>query len=212
MRWWDWAAADRWVDRRDRYAADDDRAFWRHGSRRLSGLSRFDETLIAGGSAIAICGVMLAIFLLFDPRRFGEHGVAGGYEQYAIFQLSHAHALAVTAVANVHDLLSTTLAKAAFGMRLGPDWISAIFGIIAATAAVALIRKRLLWGLWVIVTLGTLVVFVSNERYLLAILPLSVIGWWNLLRAIDLRLPRATGNALFRAQRCLFRGPGPEFH
>jgi hypothetical protein len=164
---------------------------------------------VIAGSAILICGAIVAVFLLFDPRRFGEHGVAGGYEQYAIFHLSHFHELAATASANTGDLLGQTIAKATFGMPLGPPWLNAIAAIIAVAPAIALVRKRLFWGLWVVTTLATLVMFVSNDRYLLAILPLTVIGWWNLLRAINLRLPRKIGNAIFGM--LLVIGMGPNF-
>jgi hypothetical protein len=166
------------------------------------------RNMIAGW-AILICSAMVAVFLLCDPRRFGEHGVAGGYEQYAMHQLSHPHELATTAAANLSDLLGLTMTKASFGMSFGPTWVNVIAGLVAIAAAVALIAKRLFWGLWVIITLATLVMFVSNDRYLLAILPLTVVGWWSLLRTINLRLPRRVGNALFVA--LLIIGLGPNF-
>ena len=166
------------------------------------------RNMIAAG-AIAICAAIVGIFLLFDPRRFGQHGVAGGYEQYAIFQLSHTHELAITAAANVRDLLSITLAKAAFGMRFGPNWLNAIIGVIAAVVAMSLIFKRLLWGLWVMITIATLVMFVSNDRYLLSIVPLIVLGWWNCLRVLNLKLPRLLANFIFVC--LLVFGIGPNF-
>jgi hypothetical protein len=163
------------------------------------------RSIIAGG-AIFICGAIVVIFFLFDPRRVGEHG-GGGYEQYAIFHLFRSHDLVTTAAANTRDLLSQTIAKATFGMPFGPPWLNAVIAIIAVVPAVALIFKRLFWGLWVIITLATLVIFVSNDRYLLAILPMTVIGWWNLLRAINLRLPRRAGNAIFGVLLLVGMGP-----
>jgi hypothetical protein len=148
------------------------------------------------GAAIAICAVVVATFLIFDPRRTAGHGLAGGYEQYAINQLSQMHGLWFTASANIRALLDPILAKSAFGMRLWPASMNALFGVTVAMAAAALITKRLLWGLWVILTLLAVVLFVSNDRYLLPILPLMVLGWWNLVRAIDARMPSRFGNAV----------------
>jgi hypothetical protein len=161
----------------------------------------------AAAIAIAICIATLALFLVFDPRRFGKSGAIGGYEGYALFQLSHLHSLCVSAAANLKDLLSLSLAKAAFGMNLGLPWLNALFGLLAIGAAIALIRKRLLWGLWVLLALSELIMFVSNERYLLPIVPLIVLGWWNLLRGINSFFPRRIGNALFAL--LLFMGLGP---
>jgi hypothetical protein len=159
------------------------------------------------GGAILFCAAIVGTFLLFDPRRFEGHGVAGGYEQYAIHQLSQSHVLALTAAANIRALLDPILAKAAFGMRLWPLWINAVMGVIVAATAVALITRRLLWGLWVILTLATVVLFVSNDRYLLPILPLIVLGWWMLVRTINLRFPNRLGNII--AGFLLVLGTGP---
>lgn len=147
------------------------------------------------GAAIALCGAVVGMFLAFDPRRFGGHGFAGGYEQYAIHQLSQMHTLAFTASENIRALLNPLVAKAAFGM---PLWgiMNPVFAVIAVAATVALIAKRLLWGLWVILTFATVTLFVSNDRYLLSILPLMVLGWWGLVRAINLRLPGRLGNCI----------------
>jgi hypothetical protein len=147
------------------------------------------------GAALVICALVVCTFILFDPRRSAGHGLAGGYEEYAINQLSLTHVLWLTATANIRSLLDPILAKAAFGMRLLPG-MNAPFGIIVAAAAMALITKRLLWGLWVILTLVPLVLFVSNDRYLLPILPFMVLGWWNLVRGIDAKIPGRLGNAV----------------
>jgi hypothetical protein len=136
------------------------------------------------------------MFVLFDPRRSAGHGLAGGYEEYAINQLSQVRGLRIIVAANIRALLDPLLAKTAFGMRLWPKWTNPVFGIAVAAAATALIAKRLLWGLWVILTLVTVILFVSDDRYLLPILPLMVLGWWNLVRAIDLRMPGRLGHAV----------------
>jgi len=146
-----------------------------------------------------LCLVTVASFLLFDPRRLAGHGPAGLYEQYAFHQLTHdlPKELRTTALGNLRDLLQVTSPRAIFGMDLVYDWLNAVFGVIILMAGVALIRHHPFWGLWVIMTLLTLILLISDYRYILQILPLLVVGWWNLLRAINLRLPRRIGNGVF---------------
>jgi hypothetical protein len=159
------------------------------------------------GAAIGLCAAVVGAFVIFDPRRAAGHGIAGGYEEYAITELSQARVLWFNARENIQALLDPILAKTAFGMRLWPAWVSALSGVAVAIAAVALITKRVLWGLWVILTLLTVILFVSNDRYLLSILPLIVLGWWNVIRGINQRVAGRLGNVL--AGALLFAGMGP---
>jgi hypothetical protein len=153
----------------------------------------------AAAIAVVGCLVAAAFFLLLDPRRLPGHSPAGLYEQYAFHQLTHnlPHELGTTAVNNLCDLLKITAPRAIFGMDLLYDWSNMAFAGIALAAGIALIRQRLFWGLWVIITLLTLVLLISNYRYMLPILPLLVVSWWNLLLWINTRLPRRVGNWAF---------------
>jgi Dolichyl-phosphate-mannose-protein mannosyltransferase len=144
---------------------------------------------------IGIIAGVVGLFVLLDPRRAAGHVLPMGYEQYAINQLSQLSGLRLTATANIRALLDPILVKSAFGMRLLPG-MNSVFGIAVAASAVALIARRLLWGLWVILTLAAVILFVSNDRYLLAILPLMVLGWWNLVRKINLQLSGRLGSAI----------------
>jgi hypothetical protein len=157
-------------------------------------------------AAVGVCVLVVAIFMVFDPRRAAGHGFAGGYEQYAIFQLSHSHMLWLTATANTRALLDPIFVKAAFGMRLLLG-MNAPFGVLVIVAAIALIIKRLVWGLWVILTIVPLILFVSNDRYLLPILPLMVLGWWNFVRAAEARIPGRFGTAAILFLLALGMGP-----
>jgi hypothetical protein len=152
------------------------------------------------GGAIVLCALLLGIFLLLDPRRKAGHGLAGGYEQYAFHQLTHFQELKAAALVNLGRLFNPLVVKAVFGMRLGSGWLwwlNALFGAVSMAGAVALIGKRLFWGLWVIVLLATVILTVSDDRYLLPILPLFVLAWWNIVRSVNLRLPLRLGNTAF---------------
>jgi hypothetical protein len=153
----------------------------------------------AAAVSVVLCLVAVAVFLVLDPRRIPGHGPAGLYEQYAFHQLTDRlpHVLRVNAVNNLYDLLVITAPRAVFGMDLLLDPANVVFACIVLAAGVALIRKRLFWGLWIIITLLTLILLLSVYRYMLQILPLLILGWWNLLRSINLRFPRRLGNVVF---------------
>jgi hypothetical protein len=152
---------------------------------------------LKAAGAIALCAGILVVFFVFDPRRRG-HGLVSGYLQYAVHQLTHFDDLRTAIELNFGRLLNPLIAKAAFGLRLGGWWWpNAIFGFCIIAAAVALIRKRMLWGLWVIALVATLLMTVSDDRYFLPILPLIVLGWWDAIRRFNLRFPTAVGNWIF---------------
>jgi hypothetical protein len=159
------------------------------------------------GLGFAFCAIVVGGFFFVDPRRFAGHGFAGGYEQYAIHQLSQFQELKTTAAANLQALLDPIVAKAAFGMRLWPPLANPIVAVVVTLAAVALIFRRLFWGLWVVLTFATVILFVSNDRYLLPILPMLVLGWWMLVRAINTRLPNRFGNSIALILLLLSVGP-----
>ncbi|MGD0141068.1 MAG: glycosyltransferase family 39 protein [Tepidisphaeraceae bacterium] len=149
--------------------------------------------------AIALCVALLAIFLILDPRRNAGQGL-GGYEQYAINHFRDFPQLKAAVSLNLFRLCHLLIVKSVFGLPLGPGklWpLNVLFGVVSVTAAVALIAKRAFWGLWVIALLATVTLTVADDRYLLPILPLMVLGWWNMIRSINLRLPARLANPAF---------------
>jgi hypothetical protein len=153
--------------------------------------------------------IAISLFLFFDPRRIAGAGPAGDYERGAFSVLTHGfwRWMSVEGAANVKDLFGLTAARAMFGMPLGTWWLNAIFGAVVLAGGVALLGERLLWGLWVILTLVMLVVLMSHDRYFVQILPLMVLGWWRILRRVNLRLPARAGNYLFGLLLLLGVGP-----
>jgi hypothetical protein len=149
--------------------------------------------------AIALCVALLGTFLFLDPRRNAGQGL-GGYEQYAINHFRVFPQLKAAASFNLSRLSHLLIVKSVFGLPLGPGawWpLNALFGAVSVAAAVALIAKRAFWGLWVIALLATVTLTVADDRYLLPILPLMVLGWWNMIRSINLRLPARLANPAF---------------
>jgi len=155
-------------------------------------------------AAVAVVIVLAIIFFRIDPRHATSAGPSHGYEKTVFHALFRGDVLDVThdrlntkIAANVRDLLGHTAAKAAFGMPLGNRWLNAIFGSIILAGGLALSRQRLIWGLWVLVTLAILILLISNDRYVLQAMPLLVLGWWRTLIAVQRRLPRTIGNFVF---------------
>jgi hypothetical protein len=155
----------------------------------------------------AIALIAILTFLILDPRHHSNNN--GSYETYALATLGRnlSTRLHNEIPANVQDLLNLTVARSIFGMPLGTPWLNAFFGIILFLAGLSLLRINLLWGLWVAATFAMLVIFVSHDRYLLQILPLMVLGWWRLIKAINLQLPQTLGNLIFLC--LLFIGIAP---
>lgn len=151
------------------------------------------RNLLAAGVAGGLCVAAVGAFLWLAS------GHLGFYQQYAIDQLwrDFSSGSRSAVIANARDLFGLTAAKAVFGMPLGTRWINVIFGSIVILCGIALVRQRVLWGLWTTLTILMMLLLISNDRYLLQILPLLVLGWWRLLRAVNLRLGARSGNGLF---------------
>jgi hypothetical protein len=146
-----------------------------------------------------VIAALIALFIRFDPRHAVNAIRSESYETTVLNDLTSnlQHRLSVDVPANFVDLFALSAARSAFGMPLGTWWINAIFGSIILAASLALIRKRLLWALWIAVTLAILILIQSHDRYMLEILPLLVLGWWRLMLTMNRLLPRKLGNAIF---------------
>jgi hypothetical protein len=153
-------------------------------------------------ASLAALGIVAALILLLiwlDPRRAAGSSSLQSYEDVAIYQLTHnlGDRLQTVVVANLKDLFGLTAGRAVVGMPLGTWWLNAILGTTVLAAGIALVRKQLLWGLWIAINIATMIFFVSHDRYIVQILPLLVLGWWLTIQGIAHRLPRTIGNWVF---------------
>ena len=89
------------------------------------------------------------------------------------------------------------IAKAAFGMPLGTP-LNVLLNFTVIGLGVALVRVRPLWGMFVLTTVGiVLLVPKPQERYFLPVLPLLVYAWWSGIRWVNQRLPARWANWAF---------------
>lgn len=154
--------------------------------------------------AVAVLAVLVAFFVR-DPRRNnpgapssgGGTGAVGAYEEPMLKPGWWRTTFRAVFTRNVPELAESSIAKAAFGMALGPG-VNTVLGATIVVLGVGLARRRPLWGLWVLMTLAiALLIPKVLDRYFLPVLPLLVLAWWSFLRRVNERLPARWANAAF---------------
>ncbi len=144
--------------------------------------------------------VALAGFFLLDPRLGNSDRRLGDYEAPLLHSLARdpageAYRIFVT---NLTELLTPLTPETLFGTELGWWGLNILFGIAALAAGVATIRRRTLWGVWVLATIAMMLVAPSViDRYLLPIVPILSYGWWRFMAWISRRQPRRWASAAF---------------
>jgi hypothetical protein len=165
-------------------------------------------SIVRGGARwkdIGICfGIVAAagvIFYIFDPREHGISNLMGGYEEDFFHEkLTHLGALARHVVENIVQVFSYSAAQTMFGTPLAPKlWgPDELVGIVLFALSIWLLRRRVVWGLWVILSYSMMLVVIRPlDRYFLSVLPLLVYAWWQFLVWLNNRYSPRVGNALF---------------
>jgi hypothetical protein len=95
---------------------------------------------------------------------------------------------------NVPKMFGEAAPETIFGHQWGPVVDQILGVVILVIGGVMLLRRRVLWGLWIACTvLMMLTVLPTNAilpRYLLPVLPLLVYGWWLAIVWLNKNLPR----------------------
>lgn len=142
-------------------------------------------------SYVAIAALILVSLLLaraLDPRltRLADLSL----DERTLHRLIEQEPVHRALTKNLPQLLNEAASEAAFGVDLGPV-ASVPVSLIVLAAGIALMRRRVLWGLLVLAFTAQWLLFVVADRYFLAILPLLVFGWWQ-AAAANSRLPAPT--------------------
>jgi len=146
--------------------------------------SRFKWALIAGAAGVLL--VALAIRLA-DPR------MANGFtllskerELLQVFQNLPATASRVASF-NAPELFTDVTPRAIFGNKLGiwPLDVAVSFAVLGAGAV--LIRRRLAWTALVAIYFVQWLLIFPDSRYFLPVLPLIILGWWDLAVLLSAR-------------------------
>jgi len=147
--------------------------------------------------AVTVAVLLTAVvFLRVDLRR--DRAAMPEYEDDLLRTTStHFGGMVRQAVTeNIPQLCESTLAKALFGCPIGPG-LNTLAAILVVGLGVWLLRRRVLWGLWVLGTIAMLLVFKPLDRYMLQVLPLLVFAWWSCLRLLHGRLPARWADLVF---------------
>ena len=151
---------------------------------------RFGAALV---STLMIAMVAIAIYTL-DPRR----SVTGmdRYEEQVIQRVSNVgqwlrECVGPNLLAFCHNTLPMTFFG--FSFTLVGDFI--VSGVLLSLC-LWLLRVRPVWALWVLATTFTMVGVVPSSRYLLPLMPILLLAWWNLARYANLRLGRGYGGCV----------------
>ena len=164
-------------------------------------LSMFRRPVRAGrvavGGAILVAAVAAAVvFYSLDPRKGTRPDYTGDYEFAFLDALTQgSHQLADKLRTNLKALVHPSASEAVFGIEFGHlDLgrlrlsVSAIPSLLCLAAGLLVFRRRLLWGVWVSVTLLMMAVTVVHVRYFLQVMPLLLYGWWLAVVWLNSRL------------------------
>ena len=152
-------------------------------------------TWLAGGAAVAAAAAV-TVGVTF-------HRLGGDYERVFLDAMNNpGEVTRVMFRRNLPEVLHPGAAEAVFGV----DWghlkrgnvlpLGAIPSLLSIAAGVALIRRRLLWGVWVAMSVVMMLVTLVEVRYFLQVLPLLLYGWWLMLVAADRALAARLGSRL----------------
>ncbi|MGH7215441.1 MAG: hypothetical protein ACREIT_11815, partial [Tepidisphaeraceae bacterium] len=158
----------------------------------LAGRDRSRRRVALGTVAALVAAVV--VFWVLDPRRTTGARALGDYEDQTVTQLTGdpAARLAYVVRHNVPVMFRHIATEAAFGHEMGPG-LTELFGVAVIALGVALVRRRVLWGLLVSSTVGMMLLVLPEDailpRYVLPVLPLLVYAGWRTVLWLN-RLPR----------------------
>jgi len=141
----------------------------------------------------ALLLVVVFAFHTLDPRRSSDDS----YEQGVIksIAVNFDTTLPSTLITNLRQLLEIATTDAMLQIRFGVFNIP--ISLLLIGLGIALVRRRVLWGLFVALNVAMMVVLLPLDRYFLPIIPLLVFAWWLALRSVSRWLPNPWGNLLF---------------
>jgi len=152
-------------------------------------------TWLLVGSGIAS---VIALMLHLDPRAPTRSGTMGQYEEFVVQQFTTD--VDQTASRMVHEnvphLLNEIAADALFGIEFG-TWLTPVFSVVVLALGLVVAKKHPVWGLWVGLTVATMVLIQPVDRYLLPVLPMLIFGWWTTLSWLNHHIRRPLGDVVF---------------
>jgi len=160
----------------------------------IVGSHRLFHTSLITGMIACVVGI-----LFVDPRWSGTAGTNDaasnlpGYEHWLLMQLQHIDTLWHTIITDhIPKFFEPHLAEAIFGFELGPG-INTVAGLLILGLGVHLCRYRLLWGMWFMMMIGTMLIAEPAVRYTLPLIPLVAFAWWQAVARVEHWMPTPRG-------------------
>ena len=163
---------------------------------RHQGARRGSLILLAGGAIL-----MLLLFSLVDPR---QHTHSGFW--LAIAYLQRRAMVGGILTQSVPKLFEETMVETAFASEM-VDGLDSVLAILLIGSAIFLVKRRILWGLLVMLWVIASLLHVPLARYLLPIVPLLAYGWWLIAQWISSRLQPPWDGRLCVAMILLWLAP-----
>lgn len=160
-------------------------------------------------AAFVVLAVVIIGFIRLDPRRANNAAQLGQYEQAVIEVASHGSEFVnLVFKVNIPGLFEPAASEAMFGLDMGVG-LNTIGSIVAIGIGLSLFRYRFLWGMFYLLTVLMMIAVLPRDRYFLAVLPLVIYGWWQMLVWVERRLPPKWNRIAFLA--LLFLGSATNF-
>jgi hypothetical protein len=154
--------------------------------------------VLLGAGFVAATVTAGVLFYALDPRRGDHQTDAGDYERVFLHTLARDPAGFARNMLgrNLPEVLHPGAAEAVFGFDLGhlgfapPYWVpmGVAPSLLTIGAGVWLLRRRLLWGMWVAMTVAMMLATLVEVRYFLQALPLLLYAWWLMLSGADAKV------------------------
>ena len=144
---------------------------------RHQGARRGSLILLAGGALL-----MVLLFSLVDPRQRSHSDFWLAKTRYSLPTM-----VSGILTQSVPKLLEETVVETAFASEVGAG-LDSVLAILLIGSAIFLVRRRVLWGLLVMLWVIASLLHVPLARYLLPIIPLLAYGWWLIAQWISSRL------------------------
>ncbi|HEV2295389.1 MAG TPA: hypothetical protein VGR35_16180 [Tepidisphaeraceae bacterium] len=144
------------------------------------------------------------VFFYFDPRTRGFNPLGGGYESHFLEKLTRVRA---TVGRNLPEFFSRQFSEGFFNGRFGFGITHAITAALIGSTYFLFRRGLVLWGLLILCTIVVTVLIEVVPRYYLMILPVMMVAYVLLWRALAIRAGPRWGPAVFTAGVVLFVVP-----
>ncbi|MBX3390541.1 MAG: hypothetical protein KF691_13915 [Phycisphaeraceae bacterium] len=166
--------------------------------------SRFKWALVAGAAAVLLAAVAIR---LADPRM--ENGFTLlSKERELLHHLTNFSETWTRIVSfNAPQLFFDVAPRAIFGNKLGLWPVDGAITLAVFAAGTMLFRRRIAWGMLVVIYVVQWLVIFPDSRYFLPVLPLLLLGWWDLSLLVVGRIRLSRQRAALAAMLALIAIP-----